>query len=714
MNGLFSSRLKKILLMAVAALLLYNACVELYNIAWDTGEWLGQFSPKWALLLFIFAFACILSFGGIGVSLWAPQTWTPLIIRLAILRHRLGFFRYVIAILLLATPVYVLQYTFWGIVLHGPYLRIVLICLSIYLLGFLFTVDEKRLVDWAGASVGALLLTGVGVCFSSLAQVTDYPFSLGWSEGNRLWDYSIMFGRHLYDYPDGKEIPVYLDVGRQFIGGIPFLLSRVTIWQERLWLSLMSVIPYLIFGWVSFRLNKKDILPWGLAGIWAFTFVKQGPIHPPLLLCAIIVAFTWGRSLWLAVPLIIGASLFAVTSRSTWLFAPGMWAVMLEMGSPIRQAERLDKETWLRVFSVGLAGIAGGYMLPFLVPVLTAWINAVSGQTFGIPGGISGGVTSDSVMSSISSQPLLWYRLLPNETFEPGILIGLILAVGPISLILIHLIKTRQWIINGWQKAAIVLPLLAFLVVGLIVSTKIGGGGDLHNMDMFIIGLTFTCAIAWRNGGRQWIDKINIAPGWIQILVMASILIPSYWAFLGLRPISVTRDVKVVALLADIPPLFPSTDVFPDPLPGFLPSKDDTYEALNGIRAEVERAAPLGEILFMDQRQLLTFGYITEVPLVPEYDKKVLIDKALSSDAKYFEDFYRDLAAQRFSLIITNPLHERIKTDAAEFGEENNAWVKWVSTPILCYYEPLYTLRKVTVQILGPRQDISDCSQALP
>jgi hypothetical protein len=58
----------------------------------------------------------------------------------------------------------------------------------------------------------------------------------------------------------------------------------------------------------------------------------------------------------------------------------------------------------------------------------------------------------------------------------------------------------RCWFIYQQQKMgieslaksrAIVLPLLAFLVVGLIVSTKIGGGGDLHNLDMFLIGIFF-------------------------------------------------------------------------------------------------------------------------------------------------------------------------------------------------------------------------------
>src|SRR6185503_3801236 len=101
-------------------------------------------------------------------------------------------------------------------------------------------------------------------------------------------------------------------------------------------------------------------------------------------------------------------------------------------------------------------------------------------------------------------------------------------------------------------------------------------------------------------------------------------------------------------------------------------------------------------------------------PLIPEYDKKVLINQAMSQDAPYFQSLYRDLASRRFSLIISNPLHVRIQTDSDNFGEENNAWVKWVSAPVLCYYEPLITLKKVTVQLLVPRQDISGCDQKLP
>jgi hypothetical protein len=55
-----------------------------------------------------------------------------------------------------------------------------------------------------------------------------------------------------------------------------------------------------------------------------------------------------------------------------------------------------------------------------------------------------------------------------------------------------------------------------------------------------------------------------------------------------------------------------------------------------------------------------------------------------------------------------------VKDDSYQFGEENNAWVKWVSNPILCYYEPKMTLKEVGVQLLVPKKQQLDCSIQLP
>ncbi len=704
--------LKQLFIFAFSAYILAWSVVEFERIAWGTGIWLGQFALTWAIALLLFGLFCTLCLVVIGMLLWSPRKLETILQSVLSFRARLGAIRWILAVLFLFIPVYFLQYTFWGKVLHGPFLRILLAGFSSILLGWVLTKDRNSFINWPAGLTALVLVSGTYTLFVSLSEVTSYPFSLGWSEGNRLWDYSILFGRHLYNFPSDKPIPVLLDIGRQFIGGVPFLIPDVTIWQARLWIALMDVIPYLVLGWAAFRLTKKNIGRWVLAGIWAFTFVRQGPIHPPLLICAIVVALVWERPLWLAIPLIAVTGFFAETSRFTWLFAPAMWAVMLEFGGAAAQNQWLDKRIWSRAASVGIAGVLGGYAVPFWLPGLLQWARSLGESASVAPGvpvdTVVTPVTVSAISSSVSDQPLLWYRLLPNSTYGEGILLGLALAVLPLIAILIYLAVTRRWKLNPLQRLAIVLPLLAFLGVGLIVSVKIGGGGDLHNLDMFIIGLMFAGAIAWRNGAFQWIDEIQSVPVWIKFIMVALILIPGYQPLLHMAPISIAEDITTVATLADI-----VEDPLPNPLPDTLPSEEDASKALEGVQREVAKAAQTGEILFMDQRQLLTFGYI-DVPLIPEYDKKILINEALSANVLYFADFYRDLKNRRFSLIITNPVNRRLDKTEGHFSEENNAWVKWVTTPLLCYYESLDRLKRVDVELLVPRQDISTCDQVLP
>jgi len=76
---------------------------------------------------------------------------------------------------------------------------------------------------------------------------------------------------------------------------------------------------------------------------------------------------------------------------------------------------------------------------------------------------------------------------------------------------------------------------------------------------------------------------------------------------------------------------------------------------------------------------------------------------AMANDAGYFEDFYEDLAKHRFSMIISEPLQVTFQGGEFEFGNENDAWVKWVSIPVLCYYEPVETYPEFGTQILVPK-----------
>jgi hypothetical protein len=140
-----------------------------------------------------------------------------------------------------------------------------------------------------------------------------------------------------------------------------------------------------------------------------------------------------------------------------------------------------------------------------------------------------------------------------------------------------------------------------------------------------------------------------------------------------------------------------------------LPPQEVVEKAINKIGKEVGKINKQGEILFIDQRQLLTFGYVEGVPLVPDYEKKYLMEQAMRGNADYFELFYEDIANHRFDLIISEPLHVSYVGNDYHFGSENDAWVKWVSEPVLCYYKPIANLKEVRTELLVPRPNPRNC-----
>ena len=316
-----------------------------------------------------------------------------------------------------------------------------------------------------------------------------------------------------------------------------------------------------------------------------------------------------------------------------------------------------------------------------------------------------GAISVSSVTGSVSVQPLLWYRLFPNATYGVGILLALLIAIAPTLAILFYLSASRKWVLNTWQKLVIILPLLAFLAVGLVASTKIGGGGDLHNMDMFLIGIFFTAVVAWENGGRQWLGQVAESPLLVKAMLVLVLVIP------GIQPLSMLRSFSFPQ---DLTWLVTLTDVSDEKFLEMVPPQDEVDDILQNIQREVEARKSQGEVLFLDQRQLMTFGYIKDVPFVPEYEKKMLMNEAMSANAAYFASFYADLETHRFSLIISEPLRAPVKDSNYQFGEENNAWVKWVVEPVLCYYQEIQTFKSAQIQLLVPKQGELDCSSQLP
>jgi hypothetical protein len=222
---------------------------------------------------------------------------------------------------------------------------------------------------------------------------------------------------------------------------------------------------------------------------------------------------------------------------------------------------------------------------------------------------------------------------------------------------------------------------------------------------MFLIGLFFTGAVAFHNGGLDWLKNPHLIPQVIKHVIILWFIVTTFDPLIKLRSFQYGEYIPWLRTLTDAPI---KSDL------EMLPTQDVIDQTLTIIQSEVDKAKLRGDILFIDQRQLLTFEYIRNVPFVPEYEKKLLMNEALSSDQSYFQGFYDDLAAHRFSLIISEPLRSPIKDSSYEFGEENNAWVTWVSIPVLCYYEPLETLKEVKVQLLIPKSEPNNCLELLP
>ncbi len=706
----WSRQSANIVLLVGWAYVLVRAGIEFFNVAWGTGHWWGEFSLKWAAFFAAFVVFCLFSWLGAALALWKPKVFGRLPERLIVFRERTGLLRWLVVLTLLLLPVWFMQYSPWGIVFWWPYVRWVIWIYSVLGLA-VFLHSGVRLGSWITLLAAILLTTSAYSIALAFINVSDYPFSRGWSEGNRMWDYSMLFGRHLYDLPPGKDVYVLIDIGRQFIGGLPFLIPGLTIQAERFWIALTGILPYFFLGLAAFRADAQRKTAWLLLALWAFIFLKQGPIHPPLVMCAFATALVWRSPLWMGIPLIFLTGYFAEESRYTWLFAPGIWIVMLEFGGAALQEGRLRTSAWLRSVALGISGAVGGYF----GPALLRWLITVGehlrsapaavGTPYPPPVSVAPSVSVEAVTSEASSQPLLWYRLFPNATHHTGILLSLFVAIAPLVAVLLYLYLAKKWTLNGWQKWSLALPLLAFLIVGLIVSVKIGGGGDLHNLDMFLIGLFFIAVIAWENGGRDWLRGVDAAPLWVKGALVLLMALPGRYPISELRGYHFAEQASWLVTL---------TDVGDAKFLEMLPSEAEVEEALQTIRREVEAAKSHGEVLFIDQRQLLTFGYVRDVPFVPEYEKKILMNEALSGEAHYFQSFYADLQARRFSLIVTEPLKSPVRDSDFQFGEENNAWVTWVVDPLLCYYQPIATFKSVQVQLLVPLQEEVDCSSVLP
>lgn len=579
-------------------------------------------------------------------------------------REQLSSVRVVIIVLLCLTPLihrYLVDPETY--ILYDD-IRVMILMIALWLVAFLGTTRSPRLVsrEALALSLGVLLFTSF-LARASLS-IMDYPFSLSWSEGNRFYDYSLVFGESLYNY-QGHILNPYSSPGRYGLWGILFLWQGLPIWVHRLWNLVLLTLPVLIFSTLITRKLTPPVLRYGVL-LWITLFLTVlAPLHPPFVIAsAIAVLFAFDESLIKRGGSLAVASYYAGLSRWTWAFAPAAIGVLLEL---MLYYPGRSGPFWRRLLpSITLAGMS---LVAGLIPSISQYFSLVQGESLS------------------SGQPLLWYRLLPNDTLGPGVLFLALLYTLPLCILLAWWLISRRWPADWIQKIAISGALLGFFVIGLIISTKIGGGGDLHNLDMFLMTLFVVTVLGLMSVNRHSVQ--TEWPAW----TIALICFVLFWAVYPFLP------------------LHPGSDFHPRLQ---LPKENKVSEAFSTVRKEVAKFSSAGEVLFMDHRQLLTFQYLPPVPFVPEYEKKYMMDQAMANNALYFDDYYHDLARKRFALIVTEPLKTKRREElGGPFSEENDAWVVWVSNPTLCFYEPVYVSTDVNIELLVPRQNPSGCEEYL-
>ena len=625
--------------------------VDLLRAGNGSGEVLGRFSIGWVGSIAAYS----LTAAAIGLlSLWVflgpAGAADSLFARWERAVATLGGGRWLVVGLLVFSPA-LLFLGPWGSSLVGPSLRTAVLVVSSLAAGILLPVlGDNRF----GRGLLALMITAsIFVLARHLILASDYPFKLGWSEGNRLWDYSLYFGQDRYLLEEPFRYPTSLTPGRHGLWGLPFLIPGVTIAGVRLWDAILWTVPYLLLGLSVFASARQGISRTARLGLalWGFLFLSQGPIYAPLVLSALLLTLGYDRARpWRTALITLAACFYAGISRWTWMAAPAVWAglrALLDASPEMPLLRRMR-----RPFLLGAAGLAGA-----------ALSYGFMNWAFPQP---------DPIYTTSLSQPLLWYRLLPNPTNPLGVLPGLIIAVGPVAgLAALAWVKgVLRW--DRWQGLGLAVAIAGFLAAGLVASVKIGGGSNLHNLDMFLVTLVLLAGVSV----KEILDRNRTAAHDLGDLGKGLILLSAVVVGWG-----AVRQGEPLA----------------------LPSGEAVGNALEIVRDEVARASAGGEVLFLDQRQLLTFGEVTGVPLVMEYELKDVVNQAMAANQAFFDGFYRDLARGRFTLIVSPPIETELRGRTHPFGEEDDAQVLYLYRPLLEYYEPFAILDDVSIWLLQPR-----------
>ena len=531
--------------------------------------------------------------------------------------------------------------------------RLMLLSASVLLGGIGIASVWPEQEGWTSLAASALI-TGTGlILLQYLPGISTYPLSLGWSEASRYYYGSLLFAKRIY----GFSVPLSpLHPARYLLLAIPFAWGDLPLWIHRLWqialwLGMSLATSMALFNRV--QIQKRNWFVRVLAVTWGLLFLLQGPVYYHLLLCVIpIFLFFDLHRPWRSLVVVLLASLWAGLTRVNWFPVPGALAIFLWLLEKPLKGQSILKYAGLPLI-YGVVGLAVAF-------VTQAFYVIISGQPMWM-------------YHSTFTSDLLWYRLFPSPTYPVGIIRGIIWVSFPLGLLIgINTVRNFRRV-SPWRWLGLAGILGVFLAGGLIVSVKIGGGSNIHNLDAFLVFL-MTLGV-YLAADRLAADGESLQIWRPSLIVLLIALLPAGWHIYFAHPVS-RLDEKIA------------------------------WQDVAVIRHWAQSVSQQGgRVLFISQRHLLTFGMIPGVPLEPDYELLVLMEMAMANNSQYLERFYRDLVNRRFDLIVIGTPNTPIKDPAKDaFAEENNVWVERVVQPLLRYYSVAQVLPS-DVALMVPRTE---------
>ncbi len=389
-----------------------------------------------------------------------------------------------------------------GLVFDNTLLRVSLLW-SIILLASVWVralIDRrKNLSKWVWVEIisASLVFTAAAYLVAVYStEITDYPFTLYWSEASRYYYASLYASKQIYG--NTLALPV-LHPSQYLLHVVPFLFQDLPITWHRAWHALLWVGMTLVTAAaISTRFTYTHRLRRWIYAAWIFLFLLIGPVfyHLQIIIVLITLGFNQQRIKsprirgYVSIAALLSAAVWAGISRVNWFPVPGLLAaVILIFEQPVEDAGSPSRSHWNKANSLR-------YVIKLLSLVIFSSLVALLTNSIYIL--ISGNPAGEFASSFTSN--LLWYRLLPNPTFPPGILpASLFISLPLITIVAIKLLKkyrgTKTWRLVSSIRWLSILPILLVLFAGgVVVSTKIGGGSNLHNMDAYLVMLAIVTA----------------------------------------------------------------------------------------------------------------------------------------------------------------------------------------------------------------------------